>query len=58
MRIELTFPDSRQETTDLKSGTGTSSVSSPTSIKLYLRHDRMASKFSSIAETEEHQVEA
>ena len=29
MRIELTFPDQSQETTDLKSGTGTSSVTSP-----------------------------
>ena len=29
MRIELTFPDQSQETADLKSGTGTSSVTSP-----------------------------
>ena len=29
MRIELTFPDQSRETTDLKSGTGTSSVTSP-----------------------------
>jgi hypothetical protein len=29
MRIELTFPDQSQETTDLKSGTGTSAVTSP-----------------------------
>jgi len=36
MRIELTFPDSRQETADLKSGTGTSSVTSPTSKKIIL----------------------
>ena len=34
MRIELTFPGSRQETADLKSGTGTSSVTSPTSKKI------------------------
>jgi len=29
MRIELTFPDQSRETADLKSGTGTSSVTSP-----------------------------
>ena len=29
MRIELTFPDQSQETADLKSGTGTSTVTSP-----------------------------
>ncbi len=34
MRIELTFPGSRRETTDLKSGTGTSSVTSPLSKKI------------------------
>jgi len=29
MRIELTIPDQSQEPPDLKSGTGTSSVTSP-----------------------------
>jgi hypothetical protein len=32
MRIELTFPDQSQETADLKSGTGTSTVTSPSVI--------------------------
>jgi len=31
MRIELTFPDRSRETADLKSGTGTSTVTSPLS---------------------------
>ena len=34
MRIELTFPDQSQGTADLKSGTGTSSVTSPITTSL------------------------
>ena len=34
MRIELTFPDQSRETADLKSGTGTSSVTSPITTSL------------------------
>ena len=56
MRIELTFPDSRQETTDLKSGTGTSSVTSPLNEKLYVRPCRMASKFNNRAVAMDRQV--
>jgi hypothetical protein len=46
MRIELTFPDQSQETADLKSGTGTSSVTSPfggwkkAEYKMRLRRDQ------------------
>jgi hypothetical protein len=35
MRIELTFPDQSRETADLKSGTGTSSVTSPVCYSIF-----------------------
>lgn len=49
MRIELTSPYSRTVTADLKSGTGTSSVTSPLIKKVYLRHGWMARKFNDTA---------
>jgi hypothetical protein len=39
MRIELTFPDQSRETADLKSGTGTSSVTSPFLKRTLLRRE-------------------
>ena len=48
MRIELTSPYSRTVTADLKSGTGTSSVTSPKFLKLYLTEGRMARKFTKL----------
>jgi hypothetical protein len=38
MRIELTFPDQSQGTADLKSGTGTSSVTSPRTTSLEIQN--------------------
>ncbi len=46
MRIELTFPDQSQETTDLKSGTGTSSATSPILFSFKKSHISLCLTFS------------
>ncbi len=43
MRIELTFPDQSRETADLKSGTGTSSVTSPITTSLEIAERKLTS---------------
>ena len=43
MRIELTFPDQSQGTADLKSGTGTSSVTSPITTSLEIVEQQLTS---------------